>query len=65
MSTEINCAGNNILLSGVGVTHRLDSYHVAVPSGVVSLIVLPQTGILVENGTDKEIHRQTLVRPHR
>jgi hypothetical protein len=30
-----NAASNNILLAGVGVGYRIDSNHVAVPSGVV------------------------------
>jgi len=41
MLTEMNRASNNILLSGIGVTYQVDSYHVAVPSGVVSLISFP------------------------
>ncbi len=35
-----SAASNNIMLAGVGVSYRIDSMHVAVPNGVVSVPVL-------------------------
>ena len=38
-----SAASNNIMLAGVGVSYRIDSMHVAVPSGVVSVALSEET----------------------